>query len=234
MLDDDHREPRRAGPDNIKRMLAYSSIAHAGYALVGFVAGTGAPSPSTCSPYAVINIGAFAIVALRAAGRQRTKFDDYAGSGSSRSGSRDALALHAQPCRVPIPPALWASCSSSRPRGMPAPALVVIGVLNSAERPCTTTSGRSWSTCSSPQPSEVSNGRRLQSRPGPSPALPMSPLGVFLLGLCPKQQCSTWSPANIDQVRVGEINESSRRAPEGPGPRPVKAEDLAAEVVQKS
>ena len=34
---------------NIKRMLAYSSISHAGYLLLGLVAATPAPTPACCS-----------------------------------------------------------------------------------------------------------------------------------------------------------------------------------------
>ena len=57
---------------NIKRMLAYSSIAHAGYALVGLAAGgpEGAASVMlyVCI-YALMNMGAFGVVImLRKAG----------------------------------------------------------------------------------------------------------------------------------------------------------------------
>ena len=69
--------------DNIKRMLAYSSIAHAGYALVGFTA---------CNPagvsgilfyllsYTFMNIGAFAIIILIGKkGEPNNNVQDYAG-----------------------------------------------------------------------------------------------------------------------------------------------------------
>src|SRR5690606_13202191 len=57
--------------NNVKRMLAYSSIAHAGYALVGFIgAGAMQPGPNQDAAiasvafymltYAVTNLGAFA------------------------------------------------------------------------------------------------------------------------------------------------------------------------------
>lgn len=52
---------------NIKRMLAYSSIAHAGYALVGIIAATPEGLSSVMfylMVYAFMNIGAFAIVIL--------------------------------------------------------------------------------------------------------------------------------------------------------------------------
>ncbi len=52
---------------NIKRMLAYSSIAHAGYALVGVVAATAEGMSAVLfymMAYAFMNIGAFALVIL--------------------------------------------------------------------------------------------------------------------------------------------------------------------------
>lgn len=79
--------------NNVKRMLAYSSIAHAGYALVGFVAAGAATTPEDRSnalsavafyllTYAVMNMGAFAVVTLIARrDDQRTKVDDYNGIG---------------------------------------------------------------------------------------------------------------------------------------------------------
>lgn len=78
---------------NVKRMLAYSSIAHAGYALVGFV-GAGAARTAQARDeavaavafylltYAVTNLGAFAIVTLLAQKNdRRTEFEDYNGIG---------------------------------------------------------------------------------------------------------------------------------------------------------
>src|SRR5690242_7324135 len=79
--------------NNVKRMLAYSSIAHAGYALVGFVAAGAATTPEERSAalsavafyllaYAIMNMGAFAVVTLIARqGDQQTTVDDYNGIG---------------------------------------------------------------------------------------------------------------------------------------------------------
>jgi NADH-quinone oxidoreductase subunit N len=53
--------------DNVKRMLAYSSIAHAGYILVGLVSGDvlgGQASLFYLLVYAFMNIGAFGVVML--------------------------------------------------------------------------------------------------------------------------------------------------------------------------
>ena len=79
--------------NNVKRMLAYSSIAHAGYALVGFVAAGAAATVAQRNAaiaavifylltYALMNLGAFAIVQLVArAGDRRTEVEDYNGIG---------------------------------------------------------------------------------------------------------------------------------------------------------
>lgn len=62
------------GQDNIKRMLAYSSIAHTGYIMVGLAVAGGATDPEVAASgvqgilfygfaYAAMNLGAFAVVA---------------------------------------------------------------------------------------------------------------------------------------------------------------------------
>ncbi len=71
--------------NNVKRLLAYSSIAHAGYLLVAFAAaqttGISAAIFYTAS-YAAMNVGAFAIVAhLSGRGERYVTLDDYAGLG---------------------------------------------------------------------------------------------------------------------------------------------------------
>jgi len=72
--------------DNIKRMLAYSSIAHAGYALVGFTAGNGTGTAGILFymlSYAFMNIGAFAIIILIAKkGETNGNVQDFAGFGA--------------------------------------------------------------------------------------------------------------------------------------------------------
>ncbi len=75
---------------NIKRMLAYSSIAHAGYALIGVVVagrqGGGAGSTGLASVllylavYSFMTLGAFALVGLlRKEGQESDNIEDYAG-----------------------------------------------------------------------------------------------------------------------------------------------------------
>jgi len=79
--------------NNVKRMLAYSSIAHAGYALVGFL-GAGAAKTAAARDeaiaavafymltYAITNLGAFAVVTLVGQKNdRRAEFEDYNGIG---------------------------------------------------------------------------------------------------------------------------------------------------------
>ncbi len=71
--------------NNVKRLLAYSSIAHAGYLLVAFAAaqttGISAAIFYTAT-YAAMNVGAFAIVAhLSGKGERYVTLDDYSGLG---------------------------------------------------------------------------------------------------------------------------------------------------------
>jgi len=73
---------------NIKRMLAYSSIAHAGYLLVAMVAGGkqgGAPLLFYLVAYAAMNLGAFGVVmALGRKGEPNEAIERYAGLGFRR------------------------------------------------------------------------------------------------------------------------------------------------------
>jgi NADH-quinone oxidoreductase subunit N len=73
--------------NNVKRLLAYSSIAHAGYLLVAFAAaptlGTSAVMFYTAA-YAAMNLGAFAVVSHFAnAGERHVTLEDYEGLGRS-------------------------------------------------------------------------------------------------------------------------------------------------------
>ena len=73
---------------NIKRMLAYSSIAHAGYLLVAMVAGgkqAGAALLFYLLAYAAMNLGAFGVVvALARRGEPNEEIERYAGLGFRR------------------------------------------------------------------------------------------------------------------------------------------------------
>jgi NADH-quinone oxidoreductase subunit N len=91
---------------NVKRMLAYSSIAHAGYILVAFAAVTSLKSteigagPAYAAiafyllSYALVKVGAFTIVSqFGGAGEKHLSLDDYAGLGERQPFVAAALSL---------------------------------------------------------------------------------------------------------------------------------------------
>jgi NADH-quinone oxidoreductase subunit N len=75
--------------DNIKRLLAYSSIAHAGYLLIAFAVWPGGDTRNGITAamfytasYAAMNVGAFAVVGhLAGAGERYVTLEDYSGLG---------------------------------------------------------------------------------------------------------------------------------------------------------
>ena len=75
---------------NIKRMLAYSSIAHAGYLLLGIIAANGTGKAAVLFyllTYAVSNLGALGIVALLGtAANEHDELRDFAGLWRTRPG----------------------------------------------------------------------------------------------------------------------------------------------------
>src|SRR5216683_1051535 len=92
---------------NVKRMLAYSSIAHAGYILVAFAAVTslagnpdGGAAPAYAAvlfylvSYALVKLGAFTIVSeLGGLGEKHLSLDDYAGLGQRQPVAAAVLSL---------------------------------------------------------------------------------------------------------------------------------------------
>jgi NADH-quinone oxidoreductase subunit N len=95
---------------NIKRLLAYSSIAHAGYILVAFAAVTsmaqGEGGSANAAPayaavlfyllsYALVKLGAFTIVSqLGGAGEKNLSLDDYAGLSQRQPWVAAALSVY--------------------------------------------------------------------------------------------------------------------------------------------
>jgi len=89
---------------NIKRMLAYSSIAHAGYLLVAVAAAGAAEENSDAGiaavlfylvAYVLMKIGAFTIVShLGGTGEQRLAIEDYAGLATRQPVTAACLALY--------------------------------------------------------------------------------------------------------------------------------------------
>ncbi|HYU53271.1 MAG TPA: NADH-quinone oxidoreductase subunit N [Gemmatimonadaceae bacterium] len=82
---------------NIKRLLAYSSIAHAGYILVAIVVGTSLGSSAFLFylfAYTLATLGAFAvIVAVGSAGEDNMSVEEYAGLWSVRPGLAVAMTV---------------------------------------------------------------------------------------------------------------------------------------------
>jgi NADH-quinone oxidoreductase subunit N len=82
---------------NIKRLLAYSSIAHAGYILVALVAGTTFGSSAFMFylfAYTLATLGAFAVVvALGRSGEDNMSVEEYAGLWQVRPGLAIAMAV---------------------------------------------------------------------------------------------------------------------------------------------
>lgn len=85
--------------NNLKRMLAYSSIAHSGYLLIGVMAGTLTRDSYSgvifyLLVYALMNIGAFAVLStLAGPGDSKMDLDDVGGLASKRPWLAFALAL---------------------------------------------------------------------------------------------------------------------------------------------
>jgi NADH-quinone oxidoreductase subunit N len=86
--------------DNIKRMLAFSSISHAGVLLVGLCAmGLGSPTAKSSIvyyliAYSVTTLGAFAVVSfVGSKGRERLLVDDWAGLASQHPGAALAMTI---------------------------------------------------------------------------------------------------------------------------------------------
>jgi NADH-quinone oxidoreductase subunit N len=86
--------------ENIKRLLAYSSIAHAGYLLIGVVAsgvGVASAKPAVLFylvAYTFTTLGAFGVVAFVGNRKdERLLVDDWAGLASSRPGVALAMTL---------------------------------------------------------------------------------------------------------------------------------------------
>jgi NADH-quinone oxidoreductase subunit N len=76
---------------NVKRLLAYSAIAQAGYVLVGVAAGTNEGTAAVLfylTAYALMNVGAFVLIAhLAGNGEASTQIDDYTGLAYVKPGA---------------------------------------------------------------------------------------------------------------------------------------------------
>jgi NADH-quinone oxidoreductase subunit N len=127
---------------NLKRMLAYSSIAHVGYILIGLVASVGGSSDRAISgvmfyllAYTFMNIGAFGIlVFLSREGMPNDDLDDFAGLSRRAPGAALAMLIFLFSLAGIPPTAGFAAKLSIFYAAIDGGyyTLVIIGVLNSA------------------------------------------------------------------------------------------------------
>jgi NADH-quinone oxidoreductase subunit N len=81
---------------NIKRMLAYSSVAHAGYLLIALAAGSGEALSSMLFylfVYALANLGAFAVIIAISEREDAEDIESWAGLATRRPGMAAAMGL---------------------------------------------------------------------------------------------------------------------------------------------
>jgi NADH-quinone oxidoreductase subunit N len=82
---------------NVKRLLAYSAIAHAGYVLVGVAAGSQEGTSAVLfylTAYALMNVGAFVLIAhLAGNGELSTQIEDYTGLAYIRPGTAACMTV---------------------------------------------------------------------------------------------------------------------------------------------
>jgi NADH-quinone oxidoreductase subunit N len=124
--------------DNVKRLLAYSSIAHAGYLLVAFAAMPDNGIPAVMfytASYAAMNVGAFAVVShFAGAGERYVTLEDYSGLGKRSPLLAGALTIFLLSLiGIPITGGFFAKFyvfSAAFQANLTG--LVIIGVLNSA------------------------------------------------------------------------------------------------------
>jgi len=126
--------------DNIKRLLAYSSIAHAGYLLIAFASlpANGIPAAMFyTASYAAMNVGAFAVIGhFAGAGERYVTLEDYAGLGKRSPALAAILTIFLLSLiGIPITGGFFAKFyvfSAALQGTHPLMGLVIIGVLNSA------------------------------------------------------------------------------------------------------
>jgi NADH-quinone oxidoreductase subunit N len=126
--------------DNVKRLLAYSSIAHAGYLLIAFASlpANGIPAAMFyTASYAAMNVGAFAVIGhFAGAGERFVTLEDYAGLGKRSPLLAAILTIFLLSLiGIPITGGFFAKFyvfSAALQGSHPLIGLVIIGVINSA------------------------------------------------------------------------------------------------------
>ena len=126
--------------DNVKRLLAYSSIAHAGYLLIAFASlpANGIPAAMFyTASYAAMNVGAFAVIGhIAGVGERFVTLEDYAGLGKRSPLLAAILTIFLLSLiGIPITGGFFAKFyvfSAALQGSHPLVGLVIIGVINSA------------------------------------------------------------------------------------------------------
>jgi NADH-quinone oxidoreductase subunit N len=126
--------------DNVKRLLAYSSIAHAGYLLIAFASlpANGIPAAMFyTASYAAMNVGAFAVIGhFAGAGERFVTLEDYAGLGKRSPVLAAILTIFLLSLiGIPITGGFFAKFyvfSAALQGSHPLVGLVIIGLINSA------------------------------------------------------------------------------------------------------
>jgi NADH-quinone oxidoreductase subunit N len=126
--------------DNVKRLLAYSSIAHAGYLLIAFASlpANGIPAAMFyTAAYAAMNVGAFAVIGHFASlGERYVTIEDYSGLGKRSPILAAILTVFLLSLiGIPVTGGFFAKFyvfSAALQGAHPRVGLVIIGVLNSA------------------------------------------------------------------------------------------------------
>lgn len=192
---------------NVKRMLAYSSIAHAGYLLLALVSANDAGKGAILFyllVYAVTNLGAFGVISvLESRDKPADRIDDYAGLWQERPGLALLMSLFLLSLGG-FPPfggfiAKWYVFSAAIQAGYIW--LAILGVLTSVVSVFfyLRIIVKMMMTAAEPERNATSATRRLEVPRMAGLALIASALAIVYLGLLPAQVLD-WAAASIQTI----------------------------------
>jgi NADH-quinone oxidoreductase subunit N len=200
---------------NIKRMLAYSAIAHAGYILVALTAGgpqAGGAILYYLLGYAFTNLGAFAVVvALERRGAASDEIADYRGLATRQPMMAAAMTIFLLSL-LGIPPMVgfvgkFYLFNAAVHRGFVG--LVVIGVLNSA---ASAYYYLSVVVAMYMQEGGLAEEPR-RSRPGLVAAIAIAVIGTILIGIYPEPYFTAAGNAYQSAMSPEEVHATTAMAP---------------------
>ncbi len=175
---------------DVKRMLAYSSIAHAGYLLVAFTAFPHDGIAAACfytAAYAAMNVGAFAVITQVAGYDENLRtIDDYTGLAARRPVLAALLAFFLLSLiGIPFTGGFFGKFYVfSAAIGSGHVWLAVIG-LSTPASPASTTSACSPPSTRSPTPTQLSTPPSPSPASPPPSASPSPPSPPLILGILP-------------------------------------------------